>query len=346
MVALVDIKGNIMMANPLFYETLRVPDNNKPDFSYKEFIHPKDVAKVEKQMHAKLSKKNIVKDLQFRVINTDGNISDVECSVTCLKKEGNIIGFQMVMQNIAKQKKFEEKLIEFKKYTKNTKAITVLGLAKIAEYRDKHKGAHFERIREYVKIMATALVKMEKYKDYITKQYIDDIYLSSVLHDIGKIGIPDSILLKPGKLTPNEFNVVKQHPSLGGDALKAAETQVGGKSFLTIGKQISYHHHERWDGTGYPLGLMGEEIPLSARLVALADVYDALTSTKIYKDSYSHETAREKIISEKGKHFDPDIVDVFFSQEYAFIAVQKHRNESEYAIFTSNNPVITESISN
>jgi len=137
------------------------------------------------------------------------------------------------------------------------------------------------------------------------------------------VGAPDSVLLKPGQLTKEEFEVIKRHSSLGGDALKAVESQIEGKSFLTLGKEIAYFHHEKWDGTGYPKGLKGEEIPLSARIVALADVYDALTSKRIYKDAYTHDKAKEIIVADSGKHFAPDVVEAFLLHEQEFKRIRE-----------------------
>ena len=208
--------------------------------------------------------------------------------------------------------------------------MTILGLAKLAEYRDLNTGEHLERMMEYTRILTQALAEHPKYSSYITSEYIEDIYLSSILHDIGKVGITDEILLKPGKLTPEEFEKVKEHPVLGGNALRAIESRVGGKSFLALGKEICYHHHERWDGSGYPDGLHGETIPLSARIVALADVYDALTSVRVYKGAASHEEALEIITDERGKHFDPDIVDAFLANQDGFKRIlESNRQETD-----------------
>ncbi len=229
----------------------------------------------------------------------------------------SIIG-NLVIRLREKVNSTNKKLLESYKRVRNAKAVIVMGLAKLAEYRDQDTGEHLERIQEYTRIISFALSKKEKYKKYITPEYIDDLYLSSILHDIGKVGIPDAILLKPGKLSSKEFEIVKQHSQLGGDALKAAEAQISGKSFLTLGKEISYHHHERWDGTGYPSNLKGEDIPLSARLVSLADAYDAITSDRVYKRAYTHEKAKEILTRERCKQFDPDIVDAFLSNEKEF----------------------------
>ena len=203
----------------------------------------------------------------------------------------------------------------------NAKLITILALAKLAEYRDDDTGLHLERIREYTKIITEEMAKKPNYNKYITSEYIEDIYYSSILHDIGKVGIPDGILLKPGKLTPEEFEVIKKHSVLGGDVLSDIEAQIGAQTFLTLGKEIAYYHHEKWNGTGYPNGLKGEEIPLSARIVSIADVYDALTSQRIYKNAFSHQKSKEIIIFDRERSFDPDVVDCFLSRESDFIKI-------------------------
>jgi len=200
----------------------------------------------------------------------------------------------------------------------SAKLITILALAKLAEYRDDETGLHLERIRGYTRIIAEEMATKPNYIGYITSEYVEDIFQSSILHDIGKVGIPDAILLKPGRLTPEEFEIIKKHSVLGGDVLTDIEAQVDGRTFLTIGKEIAYHHHEKWNGKGYPKGLKGEEIPLSARIVSLTDVYDALTSKRIYKEAISHHEAKEIIVSEKEHSFDTDVVDSFLAREAEF----------------------------
>jgi len=175
------------------------------------------------------------------------------------------------------------------------------------------------------------MAKNPKYAGHITPEYIDDIYQSSILHDIGKVGIPDAVLLKPGRLSDEEFDVIKRHTNLGGDAIKAIEMQIEGQSFLALGKEIAYNHHEKWDGSGYPRGLNGEDIPLSARIIALADVYDALTTKRFYKEAYTHEKSRQIIIDLKGTHFDPEVLDVFLAlaDEFDRIRLENLDQETE-----------------
>jgi len=157
-----------------------------------------------------------------------------------------------------------------------------------------------------------------RFKPVLTESMIDLIYKSAPLHDAGKVGIPDNILLKPGPLTNDEYEVMKQHPMIGSNALTSAQSTLGKSSFLSVACEIMETHHEKWDGSGYPNGLKGEEIPVSGRLMALADVYDALISERVYKQAFSHEKARDIIIDGKGSHFDPDVVDCFLALEHTF----------------------------
>jgi response regulator RpfG family c-di-GMP phosphodiesterase len=207
-------------------------------------------------------------------------------------------------------------------------SLVIMGLTKLSEYRDTDVGPHLERLREYSKTLALELVSIAKYKELITDHYIEHLYRGSILHDIGKVGIPDRILLKPGKVTPEEFEVIKKHSMLGGNSLKEIEAKVGGKTFLTIASEIAYYHHERWDGKGYPEGLDGENIPLEARIVALADVYDALTSKRVYKEALSHAEAVKIIVPERGKQFDPEIVDAFMARNKEFAVISEEMTDS------------------
>jgi putative two-component system response regulator len=206
----------------------------------------------------------------------------------------------------------------------STQDITIVALAKLAEFRDPETGEHLERMREYTRLIAHKLRELPKYHHYISDRYIENLYKSSPLHDIGKVGIRDDILLKPGRLSLDEFELMKLHTTIGGDALATA-TQFSGldRSFLDMGKEIAYSHHEKWNGMGYPKGLHGEQIPLSARILAIADVYDALTSKRVYKEAFSHEQAHRIIVDECEAHFDPDVLNAFLALEEQFIDVRK-----------------------
>jgi putative two-component system response regulator len=216
-----------------------------------------------------------------------------------------------------------------------TQDVTIIALAKLAEFRDPETGEHLERMREYSKALAMELRKLPKYRFYITDRYIENLYKSSPLHDIGKVGIRDEVLLKPGKLSSEEFELMKKHTVIGGDALGAAIKFTGmEKSFLDMGKEIAYYHHEKWDGSGYPRGLNGESIPLSARILAIADVYDALTSRRVYKEAFSHEKACSIILNESPHHFDPEISEAFRKIEVQFLDIRKQHNDVSNGMLT------------
>lgn len=239
-----------------------------------------------------------------------------------LDTAGEVIAYSILEKDLTERIRLEKKLIDSLDQIKETQSATILGFAKLTEYRDQGTGKHIERIREYTRVIAMALRGLPAYADYITDDYIEDLSLSATLHDVGKIGIEDNILLKKGRLTGEEYNRIKDHSRKGGDALATVDNQLKRMSFLTMGKEIAYYHHERWDGTGYPDGLKGEGIPLSARIVAIADVYDALTSTRPYKAAFSHDDAVDIIRNERGKMFDPVITDVFLEKQDVFERVK------------------------
>lgn len=193
----------------------------------------------------------------------------------------------------------------------HTQDVAIYCMASLAETRDNETGYHIRRTQHYVRLLSDFLKTHTVYRSYLDEKTISLLFKSAPLHDIGKIGVPDSILMKPGKLNDDEWQQMKTHSQIGHDALFRAEQELGRSSFLEIAREIALTHHERWDGTGYPQGLKETEIPVSGRLMAIADVYDALISKRVYKEAYSHEQAVELIISEKGTHFDPDVVDAF-----------------------------------
>lgn len=200
----------------------------------------------------------------------------------------------------------------------------IFGLAKLADYRDTDTGAHLERIGLYARVLADS---MRPIHDEIDARWIDRLVLASSLHDIGKVGIPDSILLKPGILTPEERATMEKHTLIGADTLLAIRAKLGPDEFIDMGVEVALQHHEKWDGSGYPFGLKGDEISLPARIVALADFYDAITSKRVYKDAMSHEQACNLIRSQRGVHFDPDVVDAFFENTSEFNAIRAHNQE-------------------
>jgi putative two-component system response regulator len=204
----------------------------------------------------------------------------------------------------------------------NAQMATIFALAKLAEYRDDDTGRHLERAGVFCRILAEEMRRTPRYAAVLTDTYIDNLSRAAALHDVGKVAIPDAILLKPGKLTAEEFTQIKRHASLGADALREVEAEYPGNDFLKMGIAIAESHHEKWDGSGYPQGLAGEAIPLAARLMAVADVYDAVRSRRSYKPARSHAEAMEIIREAGGSHLDPAVVDAFVARADEFEAVR------------------------
>ncbi len=203
-----------------------------------------------------------------------------------------------------------------------TQSITIFSMACLAEMRDNELGGHIRRTQLFVKMLAEHIQGFPDYREYFARTPIDMLFLSTPLHDIGKIGIPDHILLKPGTLTQEEFAIMRLHTVYGHDTLQRAEAMLpSGTSFLRVAREIAHSHHEWWDGTGYPNGLSGHDIPVSGRIMAVADVYDALISKRVYKDPIAHHQAVDIICHEAGTHFDPAIVNAFYKLERDFRAV-------------------------
>ena len=208
--------------------------------------------------------------------------------------------------------------------------VTMLALTSLAETRDSETGNHIRRTQDYIKVLTEKLREFPRFRDVLTEQYVATLVKSAPLHDIGKVGIPDKILLKPGKLLEEEFEVMKRHAALGHNAIEHAEARMGiNVPFLNIAKEMAQSHHEKYDGSGYPRGVAGDGIPLSARLMAIADVYDALTRCRPYKNAMSHREAVAVIREGRGTHFDPDMVDAFLEIEDTFFRIAFYFSDSE-----------------
>jgi len=212
-----------------------------------------------------------------------------------------------------------------------TQEVTIYSLASLAETRDPETGGHILRTQRYVSALARKLKDETKLSKYLDDMTIDLLYKSAPLHDIGKVGVEDRILLKPGKLTDQEFAEMKNHTVYGRDALRVAKEILGNNSFMHYAREIAYTHHEKWDGSGYPNELSGDNIPISGRLMAIADVYDALISKRVYKPPFSHQKAVSIIRKGKGNHFDPDMVDAFLAikEEFRQIAIEFADSDEE-----------------
>jgi response regulator RpfG family c-di-GMP phosphodiesterase len=242
--------------------------------------------------------------------------------------ENESLALQLASMNDVLEHKVEERTAQLRRKTDEVSQIrdaTIMAMASLAETRDHETGNHLKRTQNYIHALALKLREHPHFRDYLTEDNIESLYKLAPLHDIGKVGIPDAILLKQGKLTPEEFEIMKTHPLLGGNAIAMAESGLPTPNrFLHIAREIAIAHHEKWNGSGYPLGLTGDAIPISARLMALADVYDALISRRIYKEPYTHEDAVAHILLGSGIHFDPEVTEAFqaIQEEFRQIAEQ------------------------
>ncbi|BCK87862.1 hypothetical protein MIZ01_1659 [Sideroxyarcus emersonii] len=242
--------------------------------------------------------------------------------------ENESLAHQLASMNDILEHKVEERTAQLRHKTEEVaqiRDVTIMAMASLAETRDNETGNHLKRTQNYIRALAMKLRHHPHFKDFLTDDNIESLYKLAPLHDIGKVGIPDAILLKQGKLTPEEYEIMKTHPLLGGNAIAMAESGLPTPNrFLHIAREIATGHHEKWDGSGYPLGLKGHEIPISARLMAVADVYDALISRRIYKQAYTHEDAVAYILQGDGTHFDPEVLEAFqqIQEEFRQIAGQ------------------------
>jgi PAS domain S-box-containing protein len=325
----VDLDGNFTFVNDATRQILGVTKAELPGRNIRHFLTAENDCKLFETFQECRRAGRSVKafDIELQRGNT---VLFIEASAGLRKNQaGEATGFRGMLRDRTEKKKLEMDLLESYRKVQNARAATILALVKLAEYRDEGTGTHLERIREYARLLTGEMARRPEHSDPIDQRYIDDIYNSAILHDIGKVGIPDAVLLKPGELTYEEFEVIKCHTRFGGDALAAIETQIEGRSFLHIGKEIAYNHHEKWDGSGYPAGLKGKAIPLAARIVAVADVYDALTTKRFYKEAFSHTKARQIIIELSGSHFDPAVVDAFSAIDGEFDRIRQEKLDQE-----------------
>jgi putative two-component system response regulator len=221
----------------------------------------------------------------------------------------------------------EQRVAEEVQSVTATQLATIYAMAKLAEVRDDDTGKHIERVQTFAKMLAGQLKSMGLHLSRLSAEFIDTLYQTASLHDIGKVGIPDAILLKPGKLTAEEFTIMKTHSAFGANTLNAVLARHPGNRFLRMGVDVARSHHEKWDGSGYPDGLAGAAIPLSGRITALADFYDALRSKRCYHEPFTHENTRRMIREGRGTHFDPDVVDAFMALEAEFERVRDEMGE-------------------
>lgn len=256
------------------------------------------------------------------MVTTQNNISDVIEGMEA--GADDFITKPFVKEDLIVRIRAGERILAFE-----TRDIVIFSMAKLAESRDPETGNHLERIRYYSKALSKTLSTHSNYSEEIDKLFIDNIYLSSPLHDIGKVGIPDYVLLKPDRLDDKEFNIMKSHAQIGFNTLDEALKKYPSAEYLRMSAEIALSHHEKFDGTGYPNGLKENEIPLSSQIVALADIYDALASKRVYKNAFPQDIVKDIIVKGRGTHLNPEIVDAFLSMEDEFIEINnKFKDET------------------
>ncbi len=328
-VLLVNDDGEILHASPRFYRHMRLEPGSRERVSLLDFVAEPDRQRVRDGLLARLGRGESVVGFQVRLVGADGNQVDAEISGTLLKRNSQILGQQLVVRDVSRRKLLEQELVRSLETVKMTETATILALARLSEHRDITPGKHLERIREYCTVLASELARSRQVMENIDDSYIYNLRQAVVLHDIGKVSIPDAILMKRGELTAEEQEICRRHTINGGDVIKAMEAQAEGSGFLAMAKSIAYFHHERWDGTGYPQGLKGKEIPLSSRIMAVADSYESMTSHTLYREVYTHRQAVEAIVLGAGYQYDPVVVEAFVARQRDFDRIRREYSEVE-----------------
>ena len=287
-------------------------------------------AKTVEMLRQQILQKGGTLRAQVRQLAKDGRELIISLAISpMIDAGGTVRGILGIGQDITEEARLHEELLKSYKRMQRIQRFLIFALARLAEFRDEETGQHLKRMQDYCRTLSCRVRLNEKYSGVMTEQFIDDLVQSSLLHDIGKVWLPDSILFKPDKFNREEYDIMKRHCAYGAQALEEAADETEHDSFLAMGRHIAYYHHERWDGTGYPSGLSGEEIPLAARMVAIADVYDALTTERRYKRAYPHEEACSLIIENKGHQFDPDLVDAFLEVEQEFRKIREQSPKAD-----------------
>ncbi len=319
-VILVDKNGWILYANASFYDHLGLVQGNKINII--DRIVPHEQEQFRQSFLQAVASGEIVGNYQARLMGIDGVLLEVEINGNKMERGRRLIGLQLIIRDISVRKRMEEDVRKGLFVRKQTENAMIMALARLSEYRDVTPENHLKRIREYSRLLAEFLARKPEYQGKLGGSGVSDLAMASILHDIGKVGIADDILFQSGPLSPQDEAMIRQHTIFGGDVIKAMEQSSEVDSgFLEYAKNIAYFHHEKWDGSGYPFGLVGKEIPLEARIVGLADAYESMTSSGKYGKQLSHKQAVHVLIREAGQHFDPDIVDAFVDCEQDFLQI-------------------------
>ncbi|MBN1525072.1 MAG: HD domain-containing protein [Spirochaetales bacterium] len=325
----IDEAGEFEFVNPAFCKYFSV--NYAVYRNYNFFDVVRD-ATIKKTVHALFGgkKKFFLRSIEIIRKDKQSLFFDIKMMAVTLREKKYVVGITRdrtdLVSAIRSREFYITSLYRLIKELKIENKETVYYLAKIVEAHDHVTGKHLERIEHYTRLLGQEYYNVFHPRDkHLTEQYVEDLAVSSVLHDIGKVGIPDAILTKPARLTKKEFAAIKKHTLLVGETLESFR---GKKDYLSLGREIALAHHERWDGKGYPRGLFGDKIPLSARIVAVCDMYDALVCDRPYRKAMSHEEAVTNIAGERSRAFDPEIVDIFMKIHPQFRTIRdKFRDE-------------------
>jgi PAS domain S-box-containing protein len=321
-VVLVTVHGHILQANQSFvrhYYGGTLPEQA----SFFDAVPAQEHLRLRQELLQPLTQGAVVSAWHMALLSHRGDPIEVEISGTLLMRGEKPLGLQLVLRDISIRLDLEQKLIASLDRIRQTENAAILALAKLSEYRDVTPGQHLERIREYCRLLAKALAQRPEFAETLTPNFIHDLYQGSILHDIGKVAVPDSILCKATSYSPQEEAQLRQHTTKGGEVIRAMmeSSQCGG--FLTVAHNIALFHHERWDGRGYPQGLHGNDIPIEARIMAVADVYEELTAALSPEKQLSHSQALQAIIVETGGQFDPTIVEALQLIQDSFDRVRR-----------------------
>ena len=316
-VVLITEQGLLLQANSSYLNHFSQGKSQTED-SFFQAVSTGDLEKMRAALAEIISQGTPLAHLHLTLISAQGLPMESEISGALLRRGEIILGVQLVIRDISVRKHLERQLLTSLSIIKQTENAAILALAKLSEYRDITPGHHLERIREYCKILADELARRCQFAETITSVYIQNLYQGAILHDIGKVAIADDILNKTSPLSEREEEALRNHTLSGGDVIKAMEQEAKGSGFLSLAKNIAYFHHERWDGRGYPYGLRENEIPLEARIMALADAYEELTAAIDPEKRLPHPQAMGVIVRSAGHQFDPIIVDAFVVSQEIF----------------------------
>ncbi|MBB6481250.1 HD domain-containing phosphohydrolase [Spirochaeta isovalerica] len=323
----VDIKGNILSSNPAFYHMVNISPRDGVKYNLGKLLNSEDIEEALSTL-AHGEEEILVKGFHVPVTHGGREVMhylEIKFSCVPVMNDDFIIGIVKdktdIMRALENREEYISTLLNMIHELKIDNRDSIYHIASLVELRDHTTGKHLERVESYTRKLAQEYMHNFGDRDErLTDSFVEDMAISSILHDIGKVAISDTILQKPDKLTSSEFESIKEHTIIAGEALKEYK---GRKDFLAMGREIATYHHEKWDGTGYPTGKKGATIPLSARIVALCDTYDALVSERPYKDAYSHKKAIEIIKEESGISFDPDIVELFLKINDEFLKIRQ-----------------------